>query len=162
MTTGWAARPRYWICEHMHECSCVWGLGEKMWAALPLPCSELWADLSSWASVKSRGSRGASLKVPPAGQPFVKWAVSIICPPVNTSLLDLWVRRGTLSTASTVQPGGSEKRGMPGGRADLRDVTAGLGSRGKCGKVPFQGGAGISESTLTALPSIHLLNLCSV
>lgn len=102
MTPGWAARPRYWICEHMRECSCIWGLGEKMWAALPLPCSELRAHLSSWASVKSRRSRGASLKVPPAGQPFVKGAVSIICPPVNTSLLDLWVRRGTLSTASRV------------------------------------------------------------
>lgn len=162
MTPGWAARPRYWVCEHMRECSCVWGLGEKMWAALPLPCSELRAHLSSWSTVKFGGSRGASLKVPQAGQPPVKGSVSIICPPVFMALLDLWVRRGMLSTASTVRPGGSETPGMPGGRTDLRDVTAGLGSRGRHGKAHFHGGAGISETAPTTLTSIHLLNLCSV
>lgn len=52
--------------------------------------------------------------------------------------------------------------GMPEGRADFRNVTTCLGSRGKSEKGPFQRDAEISETAQTILPSICLLNLCSL
>lgn len=50
---GWAATLRGCTCEHMCKHLQVWGLSKRMWVrALPLPCSELWVDFSSWVPVK--------------------------------------------------------------------------------------------------------------